>query len=270
MLSGKVVLVHFWSYASLTSIEMLPVLARLANRYGEAGLVVVGVHAPMFDFERSASNLEAAVRRLAIRYPVAQDRGFATWSAYRVQYWPSSYLVDRSGKLAFRQDGAGEPADLENAVRAALGQAGGGESPGRSPDASRSTPSTLYLGLSRLRPLASPERPGLPSRAFTVRETLPPGGLALAGVWKFTDESTTLDREPGAIEFRFVGRKACLVAASASPAELAVSVDGHPQPPVTVAEGRLYPVFETDRDGEHRVRIEIGKAGLVAYALAVD
>jgi hypothetical protein len=77
-------------------------------KYRDRGLVVVGVHTPEFPFERSASNVQAALKRHGITYPVAQDNDSRTWNAYRNQYWPAQYIVDQSGKIVFQHDGEGQ------------------------------------------------------------------------------------------------------------------------------------------------------------------
>src|SRR5215471_11722263 len=54
-LRGKVVLVDFWTYVT-----------KLYETYKDKGLVVVGIHTPEFPFERSAGNVQAALKRHGI------------------------------------------------------------------------------------------------------------------------------------------------------------------------------------------------------------
>jgi len=65
-------------------------------------LVVVGIHTPEFPFEKSLGNLQAALKRHGIRYPVAQDNEYATWNTYRNQYWPAQCIVDQTGTTPAR------------------------------------------------------------------------------------------------------------------------------------------------------------------------
>ncbi len=104
-LRGKVVLVDFWTYGCVNCVNTLPHVTQLYAKYRDRGLVVVGVHTPEFPFERSASNVQAALKRHGITYPVAQDNDSQTWNAYRNQYWPAQYIVDQSGKIVFQHDG---------------------------------------------------------------------------------------------------------------------------------------------------------------------
>jgi thiol-disulfide isomerase/thioredoxin len=106
-LRGKVVLVDFWTYGCVNCVNTLPHVTELYAKYKDRGLVVVGVHTPEFPFERSASNVQTALKRHGITYPVAQDNDSQTWDAYRNQYWPAQYIVDQSGKIVYQHDGEG-------------------------------------------------------------------------------------------------------------------------------------------------------------------
>src|SRR5215207_7518269 len=66
-------LVWFWDLASLNSLRALPYLLEWHRRYEDSGLSVIAVHSPQFDFGADAANVEAAVERLGIRFPVAID-----------------------------------------------------------------------------------------------------------------------------------------------------------------------------------------------------
>src|SRR6516162_408082 len=85
-LRGKVVLVDFWTYGCVNCVNTLPHVTQLYAKYRDRGLVVVGVHTPEFPFERSAANVQAALKRHGITYPVAQDNDSQTWNAYGNQY----------------------------------------------------------------------------------------------------------------------------------------------------------------------------------------
>ena len=81
-LRGKVVLVNFWTYGCVNCVNTLPHVTGLYAKYKDRGLVVVGIHTPEFPFERSASNVQAALKRHGIIYPVAQDNDSQTWNAW--------------------------------------------------------------------------------------------------------------------------------------------------------------------------------------------
>src|SRR6267154_5670027 len=115
-LRGKVVLVDFWTYGCVNCVNTLPHVTDLYAKYRDRGLVVVGVHTPEFLFERSASNVQAALKRHGITYPVAQDNDSQTWNAYSNRYWPAQYIVDQSGKIVFQHDGEGQYEQMDRII----------------------------------------------------------------------------------------------------------------------------------------------------------
>ncbi|MFJ4292654.1 thioredoxin family protein [Cupriavidus sp. NPDC089707] len=122
-LRGKVVLVDFWTHDCINCIRTLPHVRQWYDKYRDKGLVVVGVHTPEFGFEKSTANVQAALKRFDIRYPVAQDNKYATWNAWRNQYWPALYLVDASGNVVYKHFGEGNYAQTEAAIQKALADA---------------------------------------------------------------------------------------------------------------------------------------------------
>jgi thiol-disulfide isomerase/thioredoxin len=119
-LRGKVVLVNFWTYGCINCVRTLPHVTRMHATYKGKGLVVVGVHTPEFPWERPLGNVETAMKRHGIQYPVAQDNDHATWNAYRNQYWPAQYIIDKSGRVAFQHFGEGNHAAIEQTIRRLL------------------------------------------------------------------------------------------------------------------------------------------------------
>lgn len=123
-LRGKVVLVDFWTYTCINCIRTLPYVTRWYQQYKDQGFVVVGVHTPEFPFERSTKNVSQAMERLGIEYPVAQDNRYATWDAYRNQYWPAAYLIDKHGQIVYRHFGEGKYKETEAEIQRLLAQPG--------------------------------------------------------------------------------------------------------------------------------------------------
>nr|WP_315598294.1 thioredoxin family protein [uncultured Cupriavidus sp.] len=121
-LRGKVVLVDFWTYACGNCVNTLPYVKQWYDKYKDQGLVVVGVHTPEFPFEKSTANVQAALKRFDIRYPVAQDNAYGTWSAYRNQYWPALYLIDANGRIVYQHYGEGRYAETEAAIKKLLAE----------------------------------------------------------------------------------------------------------------------------------------------------
>ena len=120
-LRGKVVLVNFWTYGCVNCVNALPHVTALYDKYKARGFVVVGVHTPEFPFERSAGNVQSALKRHGITYPVAQDNESRTWNAYRNQYWPAQYIVDQNGRVVFQHAGEGQYEEIDRTVARLLG-----------------------------------------------------------------------------------------------------------------------------------------------------
>src|SRR5918996_1611180 len=123
-LRGRVVLIDFWTYTCINCIRTLPYLRAWDGSYRDDGLTIVGVHTPEFAFEREADNVREAIAANRLRYPVAQDNEFATWSAWGNQYWPSKYLIDDRGRVRYAHFGEGAYEETEAAIRALLAEAG--------------------------------------------------------------------------------------------------------------------------------------------------
>jgi thiol-disulfide isomerase/thioredoxin len=123
-LKGKVVLVDFWTYTCINCVRTLPYVKSWYGKYKDKGLVVVGVHTPEYPFERSTENVQNAIKRFDIQYPVAQDNRYATWRAYGNQYWPAVYLVNKKGQVVYKHFGEGNYERTEEAIRSLLDQPG--------------------------------------------------------------------------------------------------------------------------------------------------
>jgi len=116
-LRGKVVLVNFWTYSCINCLRTLPYVTKWYGAYKDKGFVIVGIHTPEFAFERQTRNVQTAIQRFSIKYPVAQDNQYATWKAYGNQYWPAEYLIDQKGRIVFKHFGEGNYDEMENAIR---------------------------------------------------------------------------------------------------------------------------------------------------------
>ncbi len=119
-LIGKVVLIDFWTYSCINCLNALPYVKIWHKKYNKHGLVVLGIHAPEFGFEKKYKNVLKAVRKHRINFPVAQDNGFRLWRAYKNRYWPALYLIDRHGRVRYMHFGEGRYQTTESAIRQLL------------------------------------------------------------------------------------------------------------------------------------------------------
>jgi thiol-disulfide isomerase/thioredoxin len=122
-LRGRVVLLEMWTFGCINCIRTLPYVSQWHTAYADQGLVVIGNHYPEFNYEYDLNNLKDALVRLNINYPVLQDNFRETWSAYNNRYWPTIYLIDKSGHIRYRHIGEGRYAETEQAIQLLLDEA---------------------------------------------------------------------------------------------------------------------------------------------------
>ena len=123
-LRGKVVLVDFWTYTCINCIRTYPFLKLWNARYADDGLVILGIHAPEFEFEKNFDNVKQATEEDGIIWPVALDNDFRTWNNYSNRYWPAKYLIDKDGFVRYSHFGEGRYAETEEMIQHLLKQAG--------------------------------------------------------------------------------------------------------------------------------------------------
>jgi cytochrome c biogenesis protein CcdA/thiol-disulfide isomerase/thioredoxin len=281
-LRGKVVLVDFWTYSCVNCIRTLPYLNAWYQRYHRDGFVIVGVHSPEFPFEREAGNVEAAIGREGIRYPVVQDNELGTWEAYGNQYWPAEYFIDAKGEVRYAHFGEGEYEEKETVIRELLREAGErpgterAEAHGIAPSEGTTTPET-YLGPYRAEDNAN-DAPdlGQGSAEFTAPSELGENEWALDGRWDVASESVTAGAG-ASLRLDFNARRVYLVLGSPDgPRKLEVFLDGKPISPadagddvdrgtVTVDSQRLYNLVDLPAVEHHVLELR-PQAGIMGYA----
>jgi thiol-disulfide isomerase/thioredoxin len=239
-LRGKVVLVDFWTYSCINCLRTLPYLKAWDAKYRDQGLVIVGVHAPEFAFEKDIKNVEQAVRDLGVTYPVAIDNDYAIWNAFLNEYWPAHYLIDAQGVIRDRHFGEGAYAETEQMIQALLKEANRGlamndtlvrvqgtGATAAAADMERS-PET-YLGYKRQENFSSREaiRPDTVTR-YSAPKSLVQDQWALSGDWLIGKESALLKSAGGKIVYHFQGRDLHLVLGTANgkPVRFRVTLDG--------------------------------------------
>jgi len=103
----KIFLIEFWTYSCVNCLRVLPYLKRWHEKYSQAGLIVIGVHSPEFAFEKEKKNVEEAIRKLGINFPVVLDNDYKIWNLYSNHWWPRKVLVDSKGKIVYDHAGEG-------------------------------------------------------------------------------------------------------------------------------------------------------------------
>ncbi|GAA4711942.1 cytochrome c biogenesis protein DipZ [Sphingomonas lutea] len=237
-LRGKVVLIDFWTYSCINCLRSTPYVRAWHERYAKDGLVVIGVHAPEFAFEREPANVARAMRELGIRYPVALDNDYRLWRALKNNYWPAHYFVDAKGRVRYHHFGEGNYGMQERVVRQLLAEAGRAPAGGaaRPSSAGAQQPAAIgairspetYIGYWRADRFVSPG--GL---LRDQPKTYAPAPLKL-NAWSFegrwiNQQKSSRSLTAGAkIHYRFHARDLHLVLASATgkPIRFRVTIDG--------------------------------------------
>ncbi len=119
-LRGKVVVVEMWTFDCINCQHVIPSLKDWYQKYSGQGLVIIGNHYPEFSFEASLDNLKQAVKDDGILYPVAQDNDGKTFRAFRSEYWPTLYLIDKNGHIRYEHIGEGAYQETEKAIQELL------------------------------------------------------------------------------------------------------------------------------------------------------
>jgi thiol-disulfide isomerase/thioredoxin len=123
-LRGRVVLIEFWTFGCINCRNILPFVKSWADRYREKGLTVIGVHSPEFDEERNVEHLRREISSLGIRYPVVTDNDYETWHAYKVEAWPTVFLLDKQGRIRWMHVGEGGYDEAERLIQELLAENG--------------------------------------------------------------------------------------------------------------------------------------------------
>ena len=121
-LRGRVVLVEFWTFGCYNCRNTLPFVKGWHDRYRDKGLTVIGVHSPEFAEERNVETLRSEVASLGINYPVVADNDFQTWNAFKVEAWPTSFLLDKQGRIRWKRVGEGDYDETERLIQQLLAE----------------------------------------------------------------------------------------------------------------------------------------------------
>jgi cytochrome c biogenesis protein CcdA/thiol-disulfide isomerase/thioredoxin len=295
-LRGKVVLVDFWTYSCINCLRALPYVEAWAQKYKDHGLVVIGVHAPEFAFEKIPDNVKRAVHDLGVTYPVALDNNLAIWQAFNNQYWPAHYFIDAQGRIRHHHFGEGEYDESEQVIQQLLREAGNADVPGgivdpraqgvqaaATPEDAARSPET-YVGYGRGSNFAAGPVHMDQSASYQTPFPLQPNQWGFSGRWTIGEEKSVLDAAGGKITFRFHARDLHLVLGPGSdgkPVRFKVMLDG--QPPGashgmdsdaggngTVTSQRLYQLIRLDSasamNSDHTFAIQFLDPGVQAFA----
>jgi cytochrome c biogenesis protein CcdA/thiol-disulfide isomerase/thioredoxin len=221
-LRGKVVLVDFWTYSCINCIRTLPYVRAWQQKYKDQGLVVIGVHAPEFAFEKKVENVKKALAEFHLDFPVAVDNNFRIWRAFNNNSWPAFYLADAEGRIRYSHFGEGRYETSEKAIQDLLKESGANnpqagtvtpDAPGiqAAPDLARLGSGETYLGYRQATGFASRERMRADAAQEYSTAALGLNQWSLTGNWQAEADKVALKHAGGAITYRFRARDLHLV-----------------------------------------------------------
>jgi len=291
LIGKKVVLVDFWTYSCINCIRTIPYLNAWYAKYANAGLVIVGVHTPEFQFEHDIANVQAAVTKLGIQYPVVLDSNMGTWDAYNNLYWPNEYLINVDGFIVHNSVGEGNYNETETAIQQALVQRDEALGiPTSSVPTGFVTPNDTiaidyngiqspetYFGADRNGYLAN--GPTMTNGVYTLvapsstaagtgSSALQANSLYLGGEWDFEDQYAQNQTPDATITYEYNSKNVYMVAAAANPSQpvtLKIILDGQSDGTVTIGANQLYTIVQGASYGTHTLQLIVQNPGLEAY-----
>lgn len=292
-LKGKVVLVDFWTYTCINCIRTLPYLTSWDEKYRDAGLVIIGVHTPEFEFEKKYENVLEAVNKYGIKYPVAQDNNYETWSNYDNRYWPHKFLIDIGGNIRYDHTGEGNYDETEKMIQRllkermeSLNQENTVETEMSRPkeiiniDFSKVNSPEIYLGYKTSRGNFGNPEGVIPviSHDYKLPENIVLNNVYLDGEWKANEDSIELVSDKGVILLKYDAKDVNIVASGKSKGHIFLddkSVNGENIKDdvetnedgsiVNFNEERLYTLISGEAYGQHTIRIDVFGSGFRMY-----
>jgi len=287
----KVILLDMWTYSCINCQRTLPHIKEWHRKYEDDGLLVIGNHAPEFDFEKKRSNVEDAVEKYNITYPVVIDNNYGTWNAYNNRYWPQKYLIGVDGFIRYEHIGEGRYDKTEQKIRELLKELKmrKGEEPVLTDEKTQNlaenehdstdvntdnveTPE-IYFGSERNEYLANGEKEVSGNQSFDLPENLEENKLYLNGNWNIQPEYAR-NTGNGEIILEYTAKNVNMVL-EGSNATVKVFHDGKEisessgdsvsNSEVVVDDEQLYKIVENQDYGTHRLRLQVQEGRLDAY-----
>ncbi len=277
-LKGKVVIIDFWTYSCINCQRTFPYLRNWHEKYKDKGLVIIGVHAPEFEFEKSEKNVLEAINDFELKYPVVLDNEFSTWRAYNNRYWPAKYIIDKEGYVRYHHFGEGAYNESEKVIQELLMEAGATDvtSSINNPtyQINSRTPE-IYLGYGRINHFVSPERIKENTLGvYTKPSSLGENEMAYEGNWNIMEEYANPEQD-AKLHLNFDAKEVFLVMRTkGEPSKVKVYLDDKLQyfgadninGTVTVEKDTLYKLINLPTPGKHNLRLEFEDSNTEVYA----
>ena len=288
MINGNVVLYDFWTYSCINCIRTLPYLTAWDEKYGDQGLVIVGIHTPEFEFEKEYENVVFATKKFGVKYPVLQDNEKEIWNDFKNRYWPRKYIADHEGYIRFDHIGEGAYKETEEVIQLLLAE--------RSETTGKTLEKKNFVKLSEFEhaPIRTPElyfgfsfaegrnqlgnEEGFSKNkvvTYQLPEQFREHYFYVEGMWKNNNDGMMLVSDSGKIVLNFKAKQVNIVASNE--AVLKITYDGNlmsseirgddvlPDGTVNISEPRLYNLIESAQEGLHEIVIKIENPGFEVF-----
>lgn len=277
---GKVVLLDIWTYSCINCQRTIPYLKTWYTKYEKDGLVIIGLHTPEFAFEKVQKNVEDAVKKFGIEYPVVLDNDYSTWNDYGNRYWPRKYLIDIDGYIVYDHIGEGDYDVTEKEIQKALKERAdrmntnftAGQiskdvpiDPTYMPGSTKPGSPEIYFGFMRNQYFANGNKGVEGDQVLSVPSTKKLNELYLGGTWNVQSEFAASKSANAQIVYTFEASKVYMVASSDVAQDIEIYIDGVFSKKVTVQKNELYTLVNDTKSGQHLLEIKVPKAGFNAF-----
>ncbi len=287
LIEGKVVLYDIWTYSCINCQRTIPYLTAWDEKYSDKGLLIIGIHSPEFEFEKDINNVEMAVEKFGINYPVVLDNDKVIWQAFENRYWPRKYIADDEGYIRYDHIGEGAYDQTEKVIQ----------------DLLEERAAKLGLNVASAQPLVDLEEFKHGSRTpelyfgynfafgrnqlgntegfkpnqdvtYTIPQSLKDNFFYLDGTWKNLEDRMILVSESGTIKLPYFAKQVNIVSDGQS--ELTILLDGKPisqsdagsdveDDMVNISGATLYNLVNTPEPSKHTLEIQVNKPGFEIY-----
>ena len=288
-MKDKVILYDIWTYSCINCIRTLPYITAWNDKYADEGLLIIGIHSPEFEFEKEKQNVELAMEKYGITYPVVMDNDKETWNAFENRYWPRKYIADHEGYIRYDHIGEGAYKETEKVIQELLKersyslglQIASAESLVDIEEFEHTNFRTpeLYFGYK----FAQGRNQLGSSEGFRQNQVVSyqdPERLDLhkfypIGDWRNLEDSMRLESDSGSIKLLYHAKEVNIV--TANNAELEIFLDGEPISEqyygndlvsgnkISVIEPDLYNIISSETSATHELEIKINQSGFEIY-----
>jgi thiol-disulfide isomerase/thioredoxin len=287
-IKDKVVLYDIWTYSCINCQRTLPYIIAWDEKYSDQGLIIIGIHSPEFEFEKDIKNVELAVEKFGINYPVILDNDKKTWDAFENRYWPRKYIADDQGYIRYDHIGEGGYDETEKIIQKLLQERATRLGLSVTPEQplvdleeykhGSKTPE-LYFGYDFAfgRSQIGNSEGFKPNQqvTYTIPNKLHEDNFYLQGTWENLDDRMVLVSKSGKIVLPYFAKEVNIVAAGTS--QLEIFLDGqkimpenagsdvNPDGTVNIAESTLYNLVRSSESSSHVLEIQVNQPGFEIY-----